>query len=255
MLPKDRHSKILKLLEDQHTTNVRELSKIFNVSIPTLYKDLDILEKEKRIQKSYGQISLILEEKYRHHFFSRLKVNKEKKRYIARSAVSFIQSGDTIFLDSSTTTFYLCDEIRRSNLQNLTLVTNSLFIPQEFIMYPNVRVILLGGLLDSELGCFHDPEFEPTLSRIQGNRFFFSAQAISGDKGILDVYHPDEIKVKQLFYANAAESVALMDSTKFAKSGTVNWLGIEGLKFLITDRDLDGNIQKHLREKGVRVFT
>lgn len=228
---------------------------MFNVSIPTLYKDLDILEKEKKIQKSYGQISLIREDKFRHTFFNGLKVNREKKRHIARSAVTFIQSGETIFLDSSTTTFYLCDELKKTSLQNITIITNSVFIPLEFIMHANVRVIQIGGMLDREFGCFHGQDYETALSHIHGNKFFFSAQAVSQDLGIMDVYNPEEIKMKQYFFANAAESIALLDSTKFVKTGTVNWLSLDELKVIITDKDLDATVQKHMRERGIRLFT
>ena len=255
MLPKDRHSKIIKFLEEHNTSSVRDLSRVFHVSIPTLYKDLDILEKAKKIQKSYGQIQLIREDKFRHSFFNRQKMNRDKKRHIARSAVSFIQTGETIFLDSSTTTFYLCDEIKRADLQNLTIITNSMFIPMEFIMYPNIRVIQIGGLMDRELGCFHGQDYESTLSRIHGNKFFFSAQAISPEKGIMDEYQPEEVQIKQYFFTNAAESIALMDSTKFVKTGTMNWLDLERLKIIITDKELDAAVQKHMRDKGIRLFT
>ncbi|TFG62744.1 MAG: DeoR/GlpR transcriptional regulator [Spirochaetales bacterium] len=255
MLPKDRRSKILKLLEEQTVSGIRELFGVFNVSIPTLYKDLEILEREKKISRSYGAIQLIREDKFRHSFFSRLKMEKDKKRHIARSAVSFIQSGDTIFLDSSTTTFYLCDELKKSSIQSLTIITNSLFIPQEFIMHANYRIIQTGGMLDRDIGCFHSQDIESYLSRIHGNKFFFSAQAVSTEKGILDSYQPEEIKIKQLFLANADESIALLDSTKFNKTGTINWLAIEDLKMIITDKELDSAVQKYMREKGVRLFT
>ena len=128
MTVKERRSQILKLLEERDTLSVKDLAKEFEVSTPTLYKDLDTLEQEKLIIKSYGGIKLLKDDKYRHDFFHQLKVEKESKETIAQRAVKLIRDGETIFLDASTTTYYLCRELKRTRLSNITIVRNSAFI-------------------------------------------------------------------------------------------------------------------------------
>jgi DeoR/GlpR family transcriptional regulator of sugar metabolism len=132
MQPKERRERIVQLLAQNHRLTVRELSREFGVSAPTLHKDLETLSHEKRVHRSYGEIRLARDETPRHDFFEQLETNPEKKRHIARIAAGLVRDGQTLFLDASSTTFFLCDELKRRNPEGVTLITNSLFIPLEF---------------------------------------------------------------------------------------------------------------------------
>ena len=255
MHPKERRDRIVQLLEHSSRLTVQELSREFGVSAPTLYKELETLSKEKRVQRSYGEIRLARDEKPRHDFFEQLETNPDKKRHIARIAAGLVRDGETLFLDASSTTFYLCEELKRRALAGVTLITNSLFIPMEFLAEPTFRVICLGGILDRETAGFSSTHPERHLENLRGNTFFFSAVAVSPERGILDAYILGDVRIKQLFFANAEQAVCLADSSKFGKHGTVNWLGYDRLKILVTDPDLAPEVRAALEARGVRVLS
>jgi DeoR/GlpR family transcriptional regulator of sugar metabolism len=254
MTVKERRSQILKLLEETDTLSVKDLAREFKVSAPTLYKDLDTLEQERLIVKSYGGIQLLKDDKYRHDFFHQLEVEKESKEAIASRAVELIRDGETIFLDASTTTYYLCKELKKSRLRNITLVTNSAFIPTELIMHDQFRIICIGGVLDRASAEFVGPHPELYLENIHAKTFFFSVRSMSPEKGVLDHYNPNDIRIKSMFFENADRGVCLVDSTKFFKTGTVNWVGYDRLKTIITDRNVLPEVMTRLEDNGVEVL-
>ena len=254
MTVKERRTKILELLEDHESISVKELAKQFNVSPPTLYKDLDNLEQENLIAKSYGGIQLLKDDKYRHDFFRQLKVEQESKQEIAARAVQLISDGETIFLDASTTTYYLARELKASKLKNLSIVSNSAFIPTELIMQEQFRIICVGGFLERSSAEFISSHPEQYLGNIHGNTFFFSVRAVSPEKGVLDYYNPNDIRIKNLFLENADRAVLLADSTKFTKPGTVNWVGYDRLKTIITDKNAPAEVISILQNAGVTVL-
>jgi DeoR family fructose operon transcriptional repressor len=254
MTVKERRSKIIKLLEERDTLSVKDLAKEFKVSVPTLYKDLDTLEQEKLILKSYGGIQLLKDDKYRHDFFHQLDVEKGSKEAIASRAAGLIRDGETIFLDASTTTFYLCKELKKTNLRNLTIVTNSVFVPTELIMHEQFRIISIGGVLDRASAEFIGPHPELYLQNIHANSFFFSVRSLSPEKGVLDYYNPNDIRIKTMLFENADRGVCLVDSTKFFKTGTVNWVGYDKLKTIVTDGNVPPEVVTRLEENGVTVL-
>lgn len=254
MTVKERRTKILKLLEDRDSISVKELAKEFKVSAPTLYKDLDNLEQENLIAKSYGGIQLLKDDKYRHDFFQQLKVEQESKQEIAARAVQLISDGETIFLDASSTTYYLARELKTTKLQNLTIITNSAFVPTELIMQEQFRIICIGGVLERAGAEFISSHPEQYLGNIHGNFFFFSVRAISPEKGVLDYYHPNNIRIKSLFMESADRGVLLVDSSKFSKPGTVNWVGYDKLKTVITDTNAPAEVISILQNAGVTVL-
>jgi DeoR/GlpR family transcriptional regulator of sugar metabolism len=251
---RERRSKILELLEKQENLSVKDLAEEFHVSVPTLYKDLDNLEQEQLIIKKYGEIQLIKEDKYKHDFFRQLKIDHEQKQLIAAKAINLIHDGETIFLDASSTTYYLCQELKTSKKKNLTIVTNSVFIPTELIMYEQYRIISTGGVLERAGAEFISSNPEQYLGNIHGNTFFFSVRAVSPEKGVLDYYHPNDIRIKSLFLENADQAVLLADSTKFTKPGTINWVGFDKLKTIVTDNRINPEFVLRLEEQGVTVI-
>jgi DeoR/GlpR family transcriptional regulator of sugar metabolism len=78
---------------------------------------------------------------------------------------------------------------------------------------------------------------------------------VSPQRGILDAYILGDVRIKQLFFDSAEQAVCLADSTKFGRHGTVNWLGYDRLKTLVTDAALDPQVRFALQARGVRVLS
>ncbi|MCE5329909.1 DeoR/GlpR family DNA-binding transcription regulator [bacterium] len=255
MNPQDRREKILKLLHDNYgKLTLKELSRHFNISQSALYKDLDILQKQRYIKKIYGGIELIDINMQQHNYYRSLQVNVKQKTAIAKEAVKLVSSNETIFIDGSSTTFYLCEELKKQNYKNITVITNSIFIPHEFILQENFNVICTGGMLNKEIGVYCGDLWESVLiNNFHANKFFFSTYGISADIGVLDSFVPGETSMKKIFSKNASKNICLADSNKFMIKGAINWISFENIDVLISDNLMDGNILNVLKTKKIQL--
>ena len=249
-----RKEKLLEFIHEKKSITIKELSQHFDTSTPTLYRDLKSLEEDRVIQKFYGGVKLIEKGKEEHEFFYRTEINVEKKKHIAKKALQFINSGDNVFIDASTTCFYLCKELSNSAIDYLTIFTNGLFVPIEFLSISNFKMVNFGGFLDRDVTSFVKNEPQFFLENIKYLKYFGSTYAFSYEYGAMDNLDLWEIEVKKKVLQFADEVFLLIDSSKFNLKGTYNWLEVDKVKKIITDPAVDKKIVDLLSLKGVGVF-
>jgi DeoR/GlpR family transcriptional regulator of sugar metabolism len=144
MFIEERHQVIQQLLKEKGRLEVPELSALFNVSDDSIRRDLRILEQKGILERTYGGAVLPKKANYYPSYTERLKSNKKKKEGIAKLAASFIQEGDTIFLDGSTTVAELIPYLNK--YENLTVITHSVMIAYEIVhAETNIHLIMIGG--------------------------------------------------------------------------------------------------------------
>ncbi len=256
MDPLERRNKIIDFLnENGGKISVKGLVKKIPISKSGLYKDLNILENQRLIKKHYGFIELIDLEQRQTNFYMRLQKNAEKKKAIAKAAVKLIEDGDTIFLDGSTTVFYFSEELKRSSFKNITIITNSINIPKEFLLIDNFNIINTGGILNKDLSTFGGSIWEQIVrENFYANKFFFSSSGISLEVGILDDYTLSEVNMKKVFSSKSTKNICLIDSEKFSVKGAANWISFDNIDTLITDEDIDEKILHLLKNKNIELI-
>lgn len=254
MQPQKRREKILALLRENSDITIERLAKLLKTSTPTIYRDFDILEKQNNITKLYGGVQLIKDSKLEHDFYKRLKANADFKKAIALEAVKLISEDETIALDESTTAYFLAEELKKSCFKNITIITNSVLIPPEFVNNNHVRVISTGGIVHNKIAGFVGNIAENSLNNFHCSKYFFSSAGISESEGVLDAYIPESIRLKEMILSITDEAICMVDSSKFLKRGTVNWIGFDKLKKIITDQKLDKKIINNLRQKNITVI-
>ncbi len=125
----ERRSKIIEYLQEHSRASVQELSKIFQVSESTVRRDLQELEGDKLLKRTHGGALCLENVNFEPAFMEREDKFRREKENIARKAAEFIQEGDTLVIDSGTTTGYLAKEIKK--FSHLKVVTNSIIVAQE----------------------------------------------------------------------------------------------------------------------------
>jgi len=255
MNPEERRKKILDFVrKSKNKVTVKGLSLELGIPQSLAYKDIGILESQRLLKKKYGSINIFESEKKQHNFFLRLQKNEKQKKAIAKKAVSIVCDGDTIFLDGSTTVYYFFEELKRANLQNITLITNSIFIPQEMILQDNIDLICVGGVLNKYLGTSDGDTWEMLVkNNIYANKFFFSCFAMSTEIGVLDPIQVDA-SMKSVFSLRSQEKICLLDSSKFFLYSANNWIGLDEIDLIISDSGLNEDIKEKLSLKDVKVL-
>ena len=124
MQPSERHDIILQKLAEQEMMTVAELMEEFNVSIETVRRDLNHLEKEKKIKKVYGGAILFNRTAIITSGTFRLAENVTEKQAIGRRCAELVNDGDTIYLGPGTTVLQVAKILKER--KNLTVITDSI---------------------------------------------------------------------------------------------------------------------------------
>lgn len=243
-----RKEEILNYIRDKKVCGIDELLEKFNVSVSTLHRDLNLLKREGRINKYYGKVTLKEEKDF---YQSRMAVNVELKKRIARKALEFVKNGDCLFFDNSTTVFYLAEVLCESSFKNITVVSNSALLLSLFLKNRDIEFIATGGKLDKDFNCFVGPQALRTIYDFNGSKFFFSTSSISLEGGISDLYFPDEMNIKESMYKRSQQSFLLVDSTKFGKISTIKWFELNDITNIITDSGISRERLKQLESAGI----
>ena len=145
MLAAERRNLILEKVHENKKVIVSELSKEFDVSEETIRRDLDKLEEDGHVIKSYGGAVINEKGSIDLPFNVRWKSNTQGKQKIAELISQEIEDGDHIILDASTTAVFIAKNIKQK--RHLTVVTNSIEILLELSDVSGWDIIATGGLL------------------------------------------------------------------------------------------------------------
>ena len=233
MLNKERELEILNILKMTNGyATVKSLCDALYASESSIRRDLTALQKRGLVKRSYGGVSLLNSHSSVGSFTHRAKLNIAEKQNIAKKAAAFIQEGDTIFLDQSSTCFFLANELL--NRSSLTVVTNNTEITV-LLADTKINVISSGGYLDNDNRvCLMGGDAQRTFENMYADRSFFSTKGVTED-GIISDFSREEILVRDAMIRNSKERFFLCDSTKFGTRAPYKQCDLKDVDYIISD--------------------
>lgn len=234
----ERQSQILNLIEENGSINVNYLADYFHISKETIRRDLRELEQNGAIIRTHG--GAITADTNDSTSPSEYPVtvrgirNYQEKQNICKKAASFIQSGDTVFVDNSSTTIYLSQYVP-PHIQ-VTFITNSIqfLIESAKLNNQNQLYICLGGIFkNSNLSVYGNVALD-NAKKYFPNKAFLSCASISPDKMLTDS-SIQEVDTKKLMIELSKEVFILADHTKFEKDGQIYLSSLWDIHHIITD--------------------
>ena len=228
-----RLNNILKKLEEHGYLSVAELSTHVFASQPTIRRDLIVLERKGLINRYHGGATLAKE--YVPPLNARLGLMKREKQKIAKTAVSLIEEGNVVFIDTSSTALALIPYLSR--IPNVLAVTNSL-PAVSLLNNAEVRTVCTGGEYDKTAMGFIGHQAESIFNSIMVDVAFMSAPNINKD-GIISDYSLGTTYVRQNVLQTCKKSVFLFDNSKFGKTATFRLATIDDFDYLVADFDFE----------------
>lgn len=250
MLAIERRAEIMAIITRDKSVRVNELSEKFEVTEETIRRDLDKLDKEGKVKKTYG--GAVLEDLVSEDpsFSDRLKFNMKEKQLIAKYADQFIDDGETVFIDMSTTALELVKQVDQN--KKFTVITNSLNALVELSQRKNITLITIGGTFNESTLSMEGPMTTKFIDYYFVDKTFFSVKGISKERGIMDSKeHLADIKRHMI--NNAKEVILLADSSKFNHYALMNVVDLEEVDFLVTDYPVDTEWKEFFASKDVEV--
>lgn len=245
MLTRERRDAVYQMIEQEKSVLVKDLCERFDVTNETIRKDLIALEKEGRILRAYGGAYIIEGVKNEVHAELRASLYPEEKRQIGKACAGMIHSGDTIFLDESTTCQAIAKELK--GLEDLTVFTNSGKVFAELKDQPNVWLVCLGGEYDRKNQSFVGRSAIDMLKEYYLDLGFLSCRGLDMQSGLTDGGERNGA-VRRCLLSHAAKIVLAVDHTKLDLKKYYRISDFEPIDVMVIDRFKSKEQQKEWEE-------
>ncbi|MFP6560501.1 DeoR/GlpR family DNA-binding transcription regulator [Paraburkholderia sp. B3] len=248
-----RTEKILERVQAARLVKLSELSNEFGVSMPTIRKDIDELQRLGRVERVHGNVRLKSEPAptARRPYDAHILPTSEEKAQIGRMAAGLIENGDSVILDCGATTTELAKNLLER--QNLRIVTNALNIAILLGAEPTNRVMLTGGIFKPETIAVSGEKASTFFEGMFVDKLFLAAGGVSIESGIS---YPDfiDLHVKRAMIDAAKTVWLLADSKKFGKREFATFGAMDRVDFLVTDRGLSAEHAAWLQRLGIEII-
>ncbi|MDX8045138.1 DeoR/GlpR family DNA-binding transcription regulator [Gracilibacillus sp. S3-1-1] len=252
MLVAERHQRIVEVVNEKKSIRVSELATLFSVTDETIRRDLEKLEKEKKLARSHGGAVSIdsSNDGPEIPFQEREVMYVKEKKEIAEEAVKHIVETDKILLDASTTAWYVA-----KNLPNMpvTVLTNSVNVALELSKKKQITVISTGGTLLQRSLSYVGPLAVRSLDEYHVNKAFLSCKGLHFDKGISES-NEQQARVKQKMMEIADTSYILADHHKFHSQAFAHVASLSHVERIVTDSHAENKDVESLQELGLEVI-
>ena len=248
MFALERQKHILEVLREEGSVSVNRLSKALSVTEETIRRDLEKLEKEDALMRTHG--GAIPVDNQEIPLEKRKQTNTAIKEKLARAAIRFILPGDTVFLDASTTTFFIARELKK--MKKVTVVTNSLRILNELADVPDIKVISIGGLVSRNQSLVGSQAVNCIKENYYVNKMFFSSRGISINAGILES-NEQECAIKQCMVANAKSKFYMFDRSKVGRIGLAKLAKFEEINHVIAEKNFSEELREKFNEYNIEI--
>ena len=248
MLAAERRNLILEKVHEDKKVIVNVLSKEFDVSEETIRRDLEKLEEDGHVIKSYGGAVINEKSGIDLPFNIRWKANAAGKQRIAEIISHEIEDGDHIMLDASTTAVFIAKNIKHKN--RLTVITNSIEILLELSDVSGWDIIATGGLLKAGSMSLQGKKALDDLASYNVDKVFMSCKGIDPEKGITDG-NDETAGVKQNMIKAAGKVYLAVDSTKFGKVALSKICGLGDADVIVTDERPERRFIEKFEKLGI----
>jgi|TARA_B110000914_G_scaffold212705_1_gene213905 DeoR family transcriptional regulator of aga operon len=247
----ERRQKIVEETNELGKVDVFELAKKYLVSTVTIRNDLNGLDKKGLIVRSRGGAviynrttkELSIKEKHCEHL-----VVKQK---LAIVAASLVNDGESIILDSGTTTEEIAKQLQ--NYKNLIVMTNGLNVASELVVGEENEVMVTGGTLRQKSLSFSGPQAEASLENLYFDKLFLGVDGVD-EKAGLTTYFAQEANLNRMMCKISREVIVITDSSKFKRKGFYVIRSLDAIDTLITDSRIPQSYKDYLENKDVKLI-
>jgi DeoR/GlpR family transcriptional regulator of sugar metabolism len=246
----ERREAIVDFLKKEAKISVEELSARLKVSQVTIRKDLDTLEKRGLIERSHGNAIFSQQSRFNIAFLEKLQLQAREKDLIAKAAAGYVHEGDSIILDSGTTTLSLAKALV-GRFKSLFVITNSIPAALE-LTKAGYDLLLVGGQVRNHSLALIGPWGVKNLESYHVDRAFMGTSGITLSHGFST---PDSLdaQMKQAMIRIADKTYVLTDSSKFGHNCMVSFAKCSEIHLTLTDPRLPQKVLKEFKQQGVDV--
>ncbi len=251
LMAEERRTQILQIVRTTGRAKVNELTHLFNTSAVTIRNDLNELHQRGLVVRSHGGAMLsdgILGEP---PVLERLKEHADEKQRIGARAASLINDGETIILDSGTTTLEIARHLKKK--QGLHVITNGVNIAVELLDARDVQTFIVGGTVRGESASISGRFSEEMFDQFSADKLFLSGAGCDLEFGVSGA-NLEETMVNRAMLRISREIILVADASKFSKRSMTRIVPFSEIDTVISDTGLAEETRAKLSALGCNLI-
>lgn len=244
---KERHAALLDYVMQNGKTEVNTLAEFLQTSKVTVRKDLDYMSERGLLKRERGYAV----PNDPSDIYYRMSLHYETKQRIARKAATYVQDGETLIIESGSTCTLFAYELAKIR-QNITIITNSMYLASYVKDHTNIQIILLGGMLQPYGQSLIGPLTKEAVKAFHVDKIFTGTDGYSRTFG----FTGDDLSRSDTLNAMtdcADHTYVLAGSEKFTRPGSVSFVALKDVHEVITDDGIPAEEKDYLTKQGIIV--
>jgi DeoR family fructose operon transcriptional repressor len=246
----ERHRRILEVLHERDAVRVSALSDLLGVSEVTVRRDLEGLERRGLLERTHGGAVSVQRMRQEPRYVDSITVHPEEKRLIGRAAAALVEPGDTVFLNSGTTTL---EVFRHIAAPAVKVITNSVGIAVE-ASGRDVELILVGGRYRAPSNSLAGPIATATLRTVTATRAFIGVEGVSPRSGITTPTAAEAEVARLMIERTRGEIVVVADHSKLGTVADFTIAELDRIGLLVVDPGVGGEYRQELADLGIELL-
>lgn len=244
-----RRQLIVEAVMAEGAIRIEDITERFDISLMTAHRDIDELVERGLLHKSRGVVSATATSLVESSDIYRATRQLEEKQAIAEVAAGYLEPGQAIFLDDSTTVFQIARFLPAR--APLTVITNSLTLMNELRNIRDITLLGLGGQYYNWCNAFMGHSTRQEIAGLRTDVFFVSMSAVMD--GIVFHQSAETIETKRAMFDSAKQRILMMDHTKFERRALYHFAHLNEFDAVIVDRGIPVPTLRQIMDMGGNV--
>lgn len=249
-IPADRQKRILRLLQERGVVKVTDLSSLLGVSEITIRRDLDALEKKGDLERTHGGAVYNQRMRIEPRYAQKDAIRREQKEAIGRAAAKLVEAGDTLLINSGSTTKQVIRSLKMSQARIITSNLGAVIEAQDSEM----ELVLIGGLLRSQSNSLVGSLATLSLQQVYGSKAFIGVDGLSVKYGLTTPILEEAEIAREMIKRTPGPVIVVADHSKLSVVSNFMTAPIDQVDMLVTDRGLNNELREELEKIGIRVI-
>jgi DeoR/GlpR family transcriptional regulator of sugar metabolism len=252
IIPAARQSMIVDLIKKDGLVTVEDLSNKLEVSVITVRRDLSVLEERGILKRTHGGAVLIKPVEREFNYTEKDRVNKEEKESIGKIAADLVEDGDTVFINSGSTTYQVirCLEGKR----DVKVITNNAAAVADFGGRPGVELILTGGIFRHQSNCLIGDFALNTINMVVSSKIIMGVDGLCIDKGLTSPVYQEAGVTKAMIDRTQGAVICVADNSKIGRITNFVTAPLSVVTTLVTDWLFDETLRSQIEAEGITIL-
>ncbi len=248
-IPAARQKMIYEMVRTKGIVKVTELSESLNVSEITIRRDLDILERQGLLERTHGGAIFSQRMKTEPLYIQKNRIDREAKEAIGRTTAELIEDGDTLLINSGSTTLQVIRHLHGNNIRVITSNLGAVMEPN-----PNIKeLILVGGVYRYQSNSLVGGFASLTLGQVYGTKAIIGVDGISVKYGLTTPVYQEAEVARMMIERTRGTVIVVADHRKLGVTSNFLTATIDSVDILVTDDQFNEEYRKELEEAGIRI--